>query len=64
MAESDPCHMPGRVNHMKRTARQIAAVLCMMLFAASASGSVCATTTQEKLDKAKEEKKARDRRFR
>ncbi len=57
MAESDPCHMPGRVNHMKRTARQIAAVLCMMLFAASASGSVCATTTQEKLDKAKEEKK-------
>ncbi len=42
---------------MKRTARQIAAVLCMMLFAASASGSVCATTTQEKLDKAKEEKK-------
>ena len=42
---------------MKRTARQIAAVLCMMLFAASASGSVCATTTQEKLDKVKEEKK-------
>ncbi len=42
---------------MKGTARQIAAILCMTIFVASASGTVRATTTQEKLDKAKEEKK-------
>ena len=41
---------------MKRAGRRIAA-LCMVILVASAPGTVRATTTKEKLDKAKEEKK-------
>ncbi len=42
---------------MKRAGRRIAAILCMVILVASAPGTVRATTTKEKLDKAKEEKK-------
>ncbi len=42
---------------VKRAGRQIAAVLCMVFLAVSTAGTVRATTTQEKLDKAKEDKK-------
>ena len=42
---------------MKRAGRRIAAILCMVILVASAPGTVRATTTKEKLDKAKEDKK-------
>lgn len=41
---------------MKRAGRQIAVILSMAILVASAPGTVRATTTQEKLDKAKQEK--------
>lgn len=41
---------------MKRAGRQIAVILSMVILVASAPGTVRATTTQEKLDKAKQEK--------
>ena len=42
---------------MKLAGRRIAGILCMVILVASAPGTVRATTTKEKLDKAKEEKK-------
>ena len=42
---------------MKRAVRQIAVVLLMVMLVVNASKTVRATSTQEKLDKAKEEKK-------